>query len=131
MELYLFEVFTIPTNTSAVLLQKAPPSPTCPLLQTLFFTQRSKFSFLKEGPGLDTNFHLSSQHCGSITIRKKNKLKHFKAVNHRHSSDEETARQKKCFTKVSTAVLLPLLGEEKALLTSDAFKQVSLENMCR
>lgn len=70
--------------------------------------------------------HLSSQYCGSINIRKK-KIKHFKAVNQRHSSDEETARQTKCFTKVSTTVLLPLLGEEKALLTSDAFKKVSLE----
>lgn len=48
-------------------------------------------------------------------------------MTHRHSSDEETARQKKCFTKVSTTVLLPLLGEEKTLLTSDVFKQVSLE----
>lgn len=70
--------------------------------------------------------HLSSQYCGSINIRKK-KIKHFKAVNQRHRSDEETARQTKCFTKVSTTVFLPLLGEEKALLTSDAFKKVSLE----
>lgn len=42
----------------------------------------------------------------------KKKLKHFKAVNQRHSSDEETARQTKCFTKVSTAVLLPLWGRK-------------------
>lgn len=88
--------------------------------------QRSKFSFLKEGPVLDTYFHLSSQYCGSINIRKIN-LKHFKSVNHRHSSDEETANQTKCFTKVSTTVLLPHLGEEKALLTSGAFKKVSLD----
>lgn len=48
-------------------------------------------------------------------------------MNHRHSSDEETARQTKSFTKDSTTVLLPLLGEEEALLASDAFKKVSLE----
>lgn len=47
-------------------------------------------------------------------------------MNHRHRSDEETARQTKSFTEDSTTVSLPLLGEEKALLTSDAFK-VSLE----
>lgn len=48
-------------------------------------------------------------------------------MNQRHSNDEETARQTKSFTEVSTAVLLPLLGKEKSLLTPDAFKKVSLE----
>lgn len=43
-----------------------------------------------------------------------------------HSSDEETARQTKRFTKDSTTVL-QLLGKEKNSLTSDVFKTVSLE----
>lgn len=50
-------------------------------------------------------------------------------MNHRHSSDEETARQTKSFTKDSTTVLLPFLGEKEALLYSDAFKKVSLETL--
>lgn len=48
-------------------------------------------------------------------------------MNHRHSSDEETARQTKSFTTVLATVLLPFLGEEEALLASFAFKKVSLD----
>lgn len=78
-----------------------------PLAHT-FLRAKIKVQLLEGRPKLG---HLSSQYCGSINIRKR-KLKHFKAVNQSHSSDEETARQTKSFTEVSTAVLLPFWGRK-------------------
>ena len=52
-------------------------------------------------------------------------LKHLKAGNHMHSSDEETARQTKSFTKDSTSFTASRGG--KISLTSDVFRKVSLD----
>lgn len=72
MELCLFEVFTIPTNTSAVLFQNFTEGCTTfsymsPLANT-FLHAKIKVQLLE---GRFRLGHLSSQYCGSINIRKK------------------------------------------------------------
>lgn len=76
LELCLFEVFVIPTNSSAVLLQNFTEGCTTfsymsPLANT-FLHAKIKVQLLEGRSRLGHYCHLSSQYYGSINIRKKN-----------------------------------------------------------